>query len=290
MRITKSLVLTFSIFAFVGCTEDGSKTYKPNQNRSTVKYTGEPLGIVGEATVSDSGTEAAVSDTDKTRALYSSIASCTEGDISTMIQDVPLSGLMDKSSYTPLIRAAKAGCIPWLKALIDHGVDINETDGLQKTALHWAAIGDKKDVVTELLNKRDDIDPNLQDHEGKTSLSWAVFRNHSPSTNLDTLKLLLDFEKTDVNLPDASKKTPLMEAVMVKPVTMDPEEDVSKYISSTDIVELFLVHPRVDVSLKNVDDLTALDFAKMASNSEVATLLETHQAKASATTEEESSQ
>ena len=54
MRITKSLVLTFSIFAFVGCTEDGSKTYKPDQNRSTVKYTGEPLGTVGGATVSDS--------------------------------------------------------------------------------------------------------------------------------------------------------------------------------------------------------------------------------------------
>ena len=64
---------------------------------------------------------------------------------------------------------------PWLKALIDHGVDINETDGLEKTAIHWAAIGDKKDVVIELLNKKDDIDPNLQDHEGKTTLQLGCF-------------------------------------------------------------------------------------------------------------------
>ena len=288
MRIIKSLVLTFAVFAFVGCTEDGSKTYKPDQNRSTVKYTGEPLGTLGEAMVSDSKQKVAGFNADKTRALYSSIASCTEGDISTMIQDVPLSGLMDRSSYTPLIRAAKVGCIPWLKALIDHGVDINETDGLEKTAIHWAAIGDKQDVVIELLNKKDDIDPNLQDHEGKTTLHWAVFRNHSPSTNLDTLKLLLDFEKTDANLLSARNKTPLMEAVMVKPVTRDPEEDVSKYIRSADIVELFLTYSKVDISVKNAHDETVIDFAKMANNSEVIKLLETHQTKASVTTEEES--
>lgn len=218
-----------------------------------------------------------VSQSDRERELYNSINSCNENDISTMIHDIPKSGLVDRSSYTPLIRAVKGGCIPWVKALIDHGVDINETDGLQKTALHWAAIGDKKEVTEELLNKKDDIDPNIQDHEGKTALYWAVFRNHSPSTNLDTLKVLLDFENTDVNLPDTNKKTPLMEAVTVKPVTMDPEEDISKYINSADIVELFLANPRVDISLTNIDEQTALDFAKMVNNSEAVTLLETHQ-------------
>ena len=49
---------------------------------------------------------------------------------------------------------------------------------------------------------------------------------------------------------------------MVKPVTRDPEEDVSKYIRSADIVELFLIYSKVDISVKNAHDETALDFAK----------------------------
>jgi ankyrin repeat protein len=68
-----------------------------------------------------------------------------------------------------LYRAIHTGTLARVIAIIDGGgVDLNYGHGHGSTALHFACLLGKTDVITELIRRRVDLDP--QDEVGSTPL------------------------------------------------------------------------------------------------------------------------
>src|SRR5665213_1640767 len=110
---------------------------------------------------------------------------------------LPLGGL------TPLLFAARQGCVECEQVLLDAGAKIDTTypDGISPVLI--AIINGHYDAAAFLLNKG--ADPNLADETGRTALFSAVDFNTMPVSNrpsprvidnqmtsLDLIKLLLD--------------------------------------------------------------------------------------------------
>lgn len=77
--------------------------------------------------------------------------------------------LLDERSYTSALRSASTGRIA--KLLIDRGADINAMDGRGWTALHYAAYGDRQDVLSILIEHGADVDSKSA--TGETALHLA---------------------------------------------------------------------------------------------------------------------
>lgn len=56
-----------------------------------------------------------------------------------------------------LLDAARKGDLKRIQKLLDSGADINQRDNTGFTALHWAAMTNKQDVVKLLIQKKADI-------------------------------------------------------------------------------------------------------------------------------------
>jgi len=110
---------------------------------------------------------------------------------------LPLGGL------TPLLFAARQGCVECAQVLLDSGANINMTDPEGISPILIAIINGHYDAAAFLLNKG--ADPNLADETGRTALFSAVDFNTMPASNrpppkvieneissLDLIKLLLD--------------------------------------------------------------------------------------------------
>lgn len=52
-----------------------------------------------------------------------------------------------------VVKATQYGALDRVKQLVDAGFDVNERDGENVTLLHWAAINNRKDIVTYFLKK-----------------------------------------------------------------------------------------------------------------------------------------
>ena len=110
---------------------------------------------------------------------------------------LPLGGL------TPLLFAARQGCVECAKVLLEGGAKINTTDPDGISPVLLAIINGHYDVAGFLLNKG--ADPNLADDTGRTALFSAVDFNTMPADNrpaprvidnqmssMDLIQLLLD--------------------------------------------------------------------------------------------------
>ncbi|MBZ5674405.1 MAG: ankyrin repeat domain-containing protein [Acidobacteriia bacterium] len=110
---------------------------------------------------------------------------------------LPLGGL------TPLLFAARQGCVECELVLLDAGAKINTVDPDGISPVLMAIINGHYDAAAFLLNKG--ADPNLADDTGRTALFSAVDFNTMPVSNrpsprvidnqitsLDLIKLLLD--------------------------------------------------------------------------------------------------
>jgi len=76
-----------------------------------------------------------------------------------------------------------------------------DKDGIE---LLDAAKEGRKSAVKLLLAKKS-LDPNVQDKNGRTPLSWAAKRGYSR-----IVKLLLKSDNVDINLTDDYDQTPLL--------------------------------------------------------------------------------
>jgi ankyrin repeat protein len=116
---------------------------------------------------------------------------------------LPLGGL------TPLLFAARQGCVECTQILLDAGAKINTADPDGISPVLMAIINGHYDVAGFLLNRG--ADPNLADDTGRAALFSAVDFNTMPASNrpapkvidnqmtsLELIKLLLD-QGADVN-------------------------------------------------------------------------------------------
>jgi ankyrin repeat protein len=95
---------------------------------------------------------------------------------------LPLGGL------TPLLFAARQGCVDCAKVLLEGGAKIDTTDPSGISPVLLAIINGHYDVAGFLLNKG--ADPNLADDTGRTALFSAVDFNTMPADNRPAPKVI----------------------------------------------------------------------------------------------------
>ena len=80
----------------------------------------------------------------------------------------------DAAGRCPVLIAACNG-IDNLQAILAAGGDINARDGLQRTALHWAAFGGRPQALELVLSSLPSAAVNTPDIDGWTPLCWAAY-------------------------------------------------------------------------------------------------------------------
>jgi ankyrin repeat protein len=104
----------------------------------------------------------------------------------------------------PIHDAAKAGDAQQVERLIARGVDVDEKDIAERTALLWAADAGQMDVVQVLVAKGANV--NAKDFSDWTPLMFAVLGQH------DSILEFLIANGADVNAADADGITALDDA------------------------------------------------------------------------------
>lgn len=114
-----------------------------------------------------------------------------------------------------LSRAAYMGHLDMVRFLLAKGADINCTDELGRSALHWAVMGGLADLegieleILKILLSEQTRNLNLTDGAGSTPLLLAIRNNRN-----DMAELLLAQEGIDVNRADGDGVTPLVYAII----------------------------------------------------------------------------
>jgi ankyrin repeat protein len=170
------------------------------------------------------------------------VAYCKREDIELLIRRGADVNGRDRHGNTALHNAAVFGKSDNVRALLEHGADPNRTnnqgttallraagsflftpeivtmllrrganpkarDNQGKTALHYAVLGNRSDVMKQLLDLG--LDPNSTDQHGDTPL-LTMLKGYRP--NLRLVKILLD-HYANVNVPDQAGTRPLQIAI-----------------------------------------------------------------------------
>lgn len=106
---------------------------------------------------------------------------------------------------TPFFEALRLVSLKFIKLLLVQGAKIRSVGELQKTALHYAVLNPRVDVVQFILDKRLDIES--ADCDGRSALFDAV-----GCKNLEVCEVLLK-RGVNVNKPDRYNDTPVTLAI-----------------------------------------------------------------------------
>lgn len=98
----------------------------------------------------------------------------------------------------------KSGSLKLYKVLLDRGADISKVDSKGRTALHFAAINKRVEVIEFVLDQG--IDVNCRTNDGKTALHLAAWDG-----NAKGCELLLK-RGAKINIKNTEGHTPLWEA------------------------------------------------------------------------------
>ncbi|WP_168205176.1 ankyrin repeat domain-containing protein [Bythopirellula goksoeyrii] len=146
--------------------------------------------------------------------------------------------------------AALAGDGRKVQQAIDGGIDVNQADDQQRTALMLAAFNGHTPIVKLLLDDGAELDH--RDALGRTALMFAA-----TADNGETVELLID-AGADVNAVDTGEGfTSLMHAAAE---------------GQLKVVQILLKH-QADPTIRDVDGDTALDFATQNGHTDVVNLL-----------------
>jgi ankyrin repeat protein len=118
------------------------------------------------------------------------------------------SELQDKSKSLALSWACRMGFADIVKVLLDHGTPVTGAWVEGGPPISWACIGGHLEIVKLLLNEASSSQVNVLDGDGRSPLSLAV-----GSSNLEITKLLIAREDVDVNITDRTGSSSLLWAI-----------------------------------------------------------------------------
>lgn len=154
---------------------------------------------------------------------------------------------------TELMAAARAGDDDRIRALVEQGADVNQTNNNGGTPIMYAALSGETETVALLLGYDARVDAVAGN--GWTALMIAAVKGH-----VEVARLLLK-HGANPNLPDVYSWTPLMRAV---------------YEQRTGIVRLLVETRQTDVNRRGENGITALHLAVARDDPEAAGLLLGH--------------
>ncbi|KAI9773772.1 MAG: hypothetical protein M1839_002005 [Geoglossum umbratile] len=148
--------------------------------------------------------------------------------------------------------AAYFGLVESIIGLLEkeYNPDLQDSDG--RTPLSWAA-DNGHEAVVKLLLATEKVDPDSKDSTGQTSLSWAAESGHEA-----VVKLLLATEKVDPDSKDSYGRTPLLWAAGR---------------GHEAVVKLLLATEKVDPDFKDPTGQTPLSWAAESGHEAVVKLL-----------------
>ena len=171
-------------------------------------------------------------------------------DLDTIIVLLKGSGKPASRAAGALSEAAAQNHIEALKAMLDNGVDVNETGKDGRTALDTAIRRGETDTVRFLLGRG--ADPNHKDSSGVTALMLAVARG-----DRDMVQAVAEKAPSKINERNGKGETALMQAVRAK---------------STDLAKT-LVDAGSDVNAADIESTTPLMAAASAGHNEIVQIL-----------------
>ena len=130
--------------------------------------------------------------------------------------------IQNSEGLTPLALAAQENKVSSLTTLLKSPkVEINKADQKENTPLHHAVEKDHREGIKLLLAQRGRINPNLQNSEGLTPIALAAQKDSSFA-----LRMLMNDEGVDVNLPNNAGETPFFIAAKAHTVTAWSEKEI----------------------------------------------------------------
>lgn len=214
------------------------------------------------------------------------------GDTQTLQQLLNQTGYTINRRYhdgqTLLIYAAAAGQNNIVNYLIGAGADVNMRDDFGMSALHYASNENHVAIVLRLL-QQDNLDLNLRSNLGNTPLFSAILNESTGVVNI--LLTPINVQRgLNINVATNDQFSPVGLAILkddlvllnrllqlgVQPGFVLPDVTALQYAVGHQrerIVERLLLMPGLDVNQKNEKGETALMFAALLGNLNIARLL-----------------
>jgi ankyrin repeat/SOCS box protein 8 len=104
-----------------------------------------------------------------------------------------------------------------VEMLLENGADINIGDGNDDTPLHWATFKNNVPCVKLLLQRGAKVDPLDYNHD--TPLAWAARKGH-----VEIIQILLDYN-ADGHIANLRELSPIEKAVQVQSSGLNTEND-----------------------------------------------------------------
>ena len=167
----------------------------------------------------------------------------------------------DSSANTVLHYAAGFGWKECIDLLVKHGADINAANMWKITPITIAMLKNHQGIVKELL-KRDDIDVNGKDEEGRTLLTMAISDLSDP-TVFEFIKFLIE-KGADPTLTDVDDDTCLHRLATYKRQRKSSNQDAEKFRREKETlikVTKFLIEKGASLNALNNDKKTAFALA-----------------------------
>lgn len=186
-------------------------------------------------------------------------------------------------TFTPLMVAAQTHNAKAVEILLHHGADPSRL-----LVLHPFVSESFSNIVKKLLDAG--ANPNLQDEEGRTALSWAI---EDPTAEFRTIRLLVEYG-ANPNIPDDYGRTPFHSACLMGKAAVielllsagaNPNEPGEKnrtplhYLlmhNNNDELEMvgLLLDAGANPTAVDAGGKSVLDYAKRIGNERVTALLE----------------
>ncbi|XP_059139280.1 serine/threonine-protein phosphatase 6 regulatory ankyrin repeat subunit A-like [Physella acuta] len=167
---------------------------------------------------------------------------------------------IDEDGSTLLIKAVQSKQMEIVNFLIEKKVNIDQADDSQSTALHYACRSNNLEIVKLLVNAGAKF-------EGYNNESYTLFSDACKVSNIDMMKLLI-YAGSNINCVDKYQRTPLINSIKDHSIILK-NSIIERNFATTQ----FLLEHGADISMVDIDGMTALMWAAKTNNEQVFDLL-----------------